>query len=68
MIYFILTKPLPTYEEQPYGPAWWDMKFVNVNGYPIPFKSRKDALDYMKAWNMSDPKYTIWKLNNVSSR
>lgn len=59
-------KRLPTLEEQECGPAWWDMKFINVNGLPIPFKGLEDAQDYLNAWEFSGPKYTIWKLTNAT--
>lgn len=65
MIYFIMVKPLPTLEEQPYGPAWWDMDFVNCNGHPQNFSSETEAREYMKVWEMEEPQYTVWKLDRV---
>lgn len=64
MIYFIMTMPLPT--AKGHIPVWWEMKFVNVNGCPVPFKSEADARDYMKAWKMEEPEYTIWKVEKLS--
>lgn len=66
-IYFIMIKPLPTREKQPYGPSWWDMIFVSVNGHPTPFASEEAVRDYMTAWDMSEPNYSIWKVEKVEA-
>ena len=62
--YFIMVQPLPT--DRIVG--WYDMNFVKVNDYPVPFKSREDAQEYMKAWSFEEPQYTIWEVTCISGK
>lgn len=64
-IFFIMTQALPSTEEQPFGPAWWDMKFVRVNDMPVPFHTEEDAREYMRVWGFQEPDFTVWKLTKL---
>ena len=64
-IFFIMIKPLPDIETQPFGAAWWDMAFVKCNDYPIPFVSREEAQAYIDTWNFAEPQFSIWELTKM---
>lgn len=61
--YFILLAPsLPDNKL-----AWFDMHFVNVNQYPVPFDTMEEAEDYRKVWGMTDETTSIYKVSIIKN-
>lgn len=60
--YFILLAP-----SLPDKLAWFDMHFVNVNQYPVPFETMEDAENYRKSWGTANETTSICKVSIIKN-